>query len=89
MAADLSLKNQFLLAMPGLTGTYFGETLTFICEHNSEGAMGIIVNRPSHVSLVELVSQLGINKGAHTDRRSGHGRRAGGGGARFHSALGR
>ena len=64
MAADLSLKNQFLLAMPGLSRTYFGETLTFICEHNAEGAMGIIVNRPSHVTLVELVAQLGISKGA-------------------------
>jgi putative transcriptional regulator len=64
LAADLSLKNQFLLAMPGLAGTYFGDTLTFICEHNDEGAMGIIVNRPSHVSLVELVAQLGIDKGA-------------------------
>ena len=64
MAADLSLKNQFLLAMPGLSGTYFGDTLTFICEHNAEGAMGIIVNRPSHVSLVELVAQLGISKGS-------------------------
>jgi putative transcriptional regulator len=64
LAADLSLKNQFLLAMPGLSGTYFGETLTFICEHNAEGAMGIIVNRPSHVTLVELIAQLGIDKGA-------------------------
>lgn len=63
MAADLSLKNQFLLAMPGLAGTYFGDTLTFICEHNDEGAMGIMVNRPSHVSLIELMAQLGIDKG--------------------------
>lgn len=64
MAADMSLKNQFLLAMPGLAGSYFGATLTFICEHNDEGAMGIIVNRPSHVSLIELMTQLGISKGA-------------------------
>jgi putative transcriptional regulator len=64
LAVDLTLKNQFLLAMPGLAGTYFGDTLTFICEHNDEGAMGIIVNRPSHVSLIELVAQLGIDKGA-------------------------
>lgn len=63
MAADLSLKNQFLLAMPGLAGTYFGDTLTFICEHNDEGAMGIVVNRPSHVTLIELTAQLGIPKG--------------------------
>lgn len=49
--------------MPGLTGTYFGETLTYVCEHNAEGAMGIIVNRPSGVSLLELLSQLGMDTG--------------------------
>ena len=64
MTAELSLKGQFLLAMPGLSGTYFGDSLTFICEHNDEGAMGIIINRPSEVSLIELISQLGIEKGA-------------------------
>ncbi len=63
MAAELSLKNQFLLAMPGLAGSYFGNTLTYICEHNADGAMGIIVNRPSNVSVVELMAQLGISKG--------------------------
>ena len=63
MTADLSLKNQFLLAMPGLAGTYFGDSLTLICEHNDEGAMGIIVNRPSSVTLIELMTQLGIDKG--------------------------
>jgi len=64
LTADLNLKNQFLLAMPGLSGSYFGDTLTYICEHNEEGAMGIMVNRPSQVSLIELLSQLGITKGA-------------------------
>lgn len=63
MTADLSLKNQFLLAMPGLAGSYFGDTLTLICEHNEDGAMGLIVNRPSSVSLIELMAQLGIDKG--------------------------
>ncbi|MGD8418525.1 MAG: YqgE/AlgH family protein [Pseudomonadales bacterium] len=63
MTAELSLKNQFLLAMPGLAGSYFGDTLTFICEHNDEGAMGIIVNRPSPVTVIELMAQLGIDKG--------------------------
>ncbi len=64
MTADLSFRNQFLLAMPGLAGSYFGDTLSFVCEHNDEGAMGIIVNRPSQVSLIELLTQLGIDKGA-------------------------
>ena len=60
MAAELELKNHFLLAMPGLTGTYFGGTLTYLCEHNDDGAMGIIVNRPAELSLLELLSQLGM-----------------------------
>ncbi|MCZ6616855.1 MAG: YqgE/AlgH family protein [Gammaproteobacteria bacterium] len=59
MAAD-SLKNHFLLAMPGLAGSYFGATLTYVCEHSSQGAMGLMVNRPSNITLAELLSQLGI-----------------------------
>jgi putative transcriptional regulator len=64
LKVEVSLKNQFLLAMPGLTGTYFGNSVTYICEHNEDGAMGIMVNRPTDVSLVELLSQLGIRTGS-------------------------
>ena len=60
----MRLTRQFLLAMPGLAGSYFGDTLTFICEHNDEGAMGLVVNRPSQITLIELMAQLGIQKGA-------------------------
>jgi putative transcriptional regulator len=49
--------------MPGLAGSYFGDTLTYICEHNTDGAMGLMVNRPSQVSLIELLARLGIDKG--------------------------
>ena len=62
-ADDLSLKNHFLLAMPGLASSYFGGSLIYVCEHNEDGAMGIIVNRPSPVSLVELMTRLGMDKG--------------------------
>ncbi len=64
MTAEINFKNQFLLAMPGLAGSYFGDTLTYICEHNTEGAMGLMVNRPSQVSLVELLARLGIDIGS-------------------------
>lgn len=40
-----SLKGHFLLAMPGLTDPNFHQTVTCICEHNENGAMGIIINR--------------------------------------------
>jgi putative transcriptional regulator len=40
-----SLKGHFLMAMPGLSDPNFSQTVTCICEHNDQGAMGIIVNR--------------------------------------------
>ncbi len=40
-----SLKGQFLMAMPGLADPNFHQTVTCMCEHNSQGAMGLIVNR--------------------------------------------
>lgn len=40
-----SLKGHFLMAMPGLLDPNFSQTVTCICEHTEEGAMGIVVNR--------------------------------------------
>ena len=42
-----SLKGHFLMAMPGLADPNFSQTVTCICEHNDQGAMGIVVNRLS------------------------------------------
>ena len=56
----MNLKNHFLMAMPDLSGDYFGNTLTYICEHNDEGAMGIVVNRPTDVSILELLAKLNM-----------------------------
>lgn len=43
----VSLKGQFLLAMPDLADLNFSRTVTCISEHNSEGALGIVINRMS------------------------------------------
>ena len=40
-----SLKGQFLMAMPGLLDPNFRQTVTCMCEHNSEGARGLVINR--------------------------------------------
>lgn len=64
MTPESSLKNQFLLAMPTMVGSYFGDTVTYICEHNDEGAMGLVVNRPSDLTLRDLLDQLGLDNGA-------------------------
>lgn len=52
-----SLQNHFLIAMPSLEDAYFSRSITYICEHNSEGAMGIVINQPSTMSLKELLEQ--------------------------------
>lgn len=55
-----NLRNHFLLAMPIQGMSYFANTLTLVCEHTEEGAMGLVINRPSKVPVNELLAQLGI-----------------------------
>ena len=59
MSTDFSLSNHFLLAMPSQMGGYFGNTVTYICQHSSKGAMGIMVNRPTDLPVAELIRQYG------------------------------
>lgn len=51
-----SLQNHFLIAMPILTDQYFSRSVTYIIEHNSEGAMGIVINQPSTLTFKELIN---------------------------------
>ncbi len=55
-----SLQNHMLVAMPGLDDPLFGRSVTYICEHNDEGAMGIVLNHPLSVDVAKLLSQLDI-----------------------------
>ncbi|MBA6231717.1 MULTISPECIES: YqgE/AlgH family protein [unclassified Colwellia] len=57
-----SLENQLLIAMPALDDAYFNKTVTYICEHNEEGAMGLIINLPVNVTLNELLVQIDAKK---------------------------
>jgi len=53
-----SLENQLLIAMPSLGDPYFNKTVTYICEHNDEGAMGLIINLPVNLTLSDLLKQI-------------------------------
>lgn len=55
-----SLRGQFLLAMPGMRDPRFRQTITFMCEHNRDGAMGIVVNAPSKVRWEQVFTQLAL-----------------------------
>ena len=56
----INLTSHFLIAMPAMSDPNFSRTLTFICEHNERGALGIVVNRPIEVTLASLFKQVEI-----------------------------
>ncbi|GMQ91585.1 MAG: YqgE/AlgH family protein [Gammaproteobacteria bacterium] len=55
-----SLSNHFLIAMPTLADPNFHKTVTLVCEHTAEGAMGLTINRPLDLGLHELLEQTDI-----------------------------
>jgi putative transcriptional regulator len=56
-----SLRDHFLLAMPTLTDAIFAHSITYLCEHNREGAMGIVINQPLDLSLEEVLEHLHLS----------------------------
>ena len=56
-----NLKNHFLIAMPSMADPNFAHSITYICEHNEEGAMGIVVNRPMDLMVGDILSHLNID----------------------------
>ncbi|GLK78549.1 YqgE/AlgH family protein [Methylopila turkensis] len=55
------LDGQVLVAMPGMSDDRFARTVIYVCAHSSEGAMGIVVNKPApHISFPDLLVQLGV-----------------------------
>jgi len=64
-----NLANHFLIAMPSMEDPFFSRSLTYICEHNEEGAMGLVVNQPTNMTLKELLEQA--DKDAEVDDEKG------------------
>jgi putative transcriptional regulator len=52
--------HHFLIAMPAMVDAFFARTLTYICEHNDQGALGVVVNRPIDMSLKALFDQIEV-----------------------------
>ncbi len=64
------LRDQFLIAMPSLQDGYFGHTVTYICEHSEEGAMGLVINQPLDLTLEQMLRQLDLEPTANTSRQT-------------------
>ena len=56
----MDLSHHFLIAMPSMVDPNFAKSLTYICEHNDHGALGVVVNRPIDMTLKALFEQIDI-----------------------------
>ena len=61
--SSINLTNHFLIAMPNMADPHFSRTLTYVCEHNDRGALGVVVNRPIDMTLRALYERLSMEIG--------------------------
>ena len=54
------LSNHLLVALPSLHDPHFARSVALVCQHDGDGAMGVVVNRASEYTLGEVLSQMGI-----------------------------
>ena len=63
--SQVNLTNHFLIAMPAMADPNFSGTVTYICEHSPNGALGLVVNRASDMTMGRLFDQLGLELTDH------------------------
>lgn len=64
-----SLRNQLLIATPTLADGIFKSSVTYICEHNEDGAMGIIINRPSDLMIKDILEDINAIENSEFESR--------------------
>lgn len=62
------LANQLLIALPSLEEPSFSRSVALICQHDEDGALGIVMNRPSEYTVGEVFEQMGLEGGSETLR---------------------
>ena len=70
-APAFNLANHFLIAMPSMLDPVFGGTVVYLCEHNAQGALGVIINKPTDMSMdllferIDLALEINLQPGAN------------------------
>lgn len=54
----MNLQGQLLIATPDMDDDYFDRAVIYVCEHNDQGAMGIMINSPTDLSVMELLAKM-------------------------------
>jgi putative transcriptional regulator len=57
-ASRIDLTNQFLIAMPGMADETFERSVVYLCEHNAQGALGLVINKPIDIKLRSLFEKV-------------------------------
>jgi putative transcriptional regulator len=57
-ASRIDLTNQFLIAMPGMTDENFAGSVVYLCEHTANGALGLVINKPTDITLGNLFEKV-------------------------------
>lgn len=55
------LQSQLLISMPGLNDPYFEHSVTLICQHDENGCFGLTINKPTGITVDEVLKQLHID----------------------------
>ncbi|WP_171941091.1 YqgE/AlgH family protein [Herbaspirillum rubrisubalbicans] len=57
---ELDLTNHFLIAMPSMLDPIFGGTVVYLCEHNHNGALGVVINKPTDMTMDVLFDRINL-----------------------------
>lgn len=66
---QVDFSRQLLVAMPGMVGGSLADTVIYICEHNDQGALGVVVNRPMDLTVGDLLKRLDLELSLEIDVR--------------------
>ncbi|WP_396269073.1 YqgE/AlgH family protein [Ideonella sp.] len=62
MSSDgINLTNQFLIAMPGMADEQFSGSVVYLCEHSDKGALGLVINKPTDITLEGLFDKVDLS----------------------------
>jgi len=59
-ASTLNLANHFLIAMPAMQDPIFGGTVVYVCEHNENGVLGVVINKPTDMTMEVLFDRIDL-----------------------------
>ena len=59
----MNLTHHFLIAMPGMEDASFARSVVYLCEHSERGALGLVINKPTDISLEGLFEKVDLTLG--------------------------